>query len=278
MIRRTLPVVVLLLALPRPASAWEGIGATWPDQRIPWSMNEEGCASLTLDRTEEILEAAYDAWMEPDCTGLAALYEGRTDIAPALSGDDANTHGFVQDGWSDWWGDPEGVVGITLVLFNDGELREADVIFNEVVWTFIDGPPDAVGTSVDLTSLAVHEFGHSVGLEHSSVPGASMQPTYSFSDDEATLAADDIEGICSLYPAGEGDDDDDAADDDDTADDDDSNTADDDDSGAVGDDDGPSGGACAGSGCDASSSAPAGLLLALLQLGVLWRRRGRGGR
>uniref|UniRef100_A0A673LFI5 interstitial collagenase n=1 Tax=Sinocyclocheilus rhinocerous TaxID=307959 RepID=A0A673LFI5_9TELE len=48
--------------------------------------------------------------------------------------------------------------------------------------------------------VAAHEFGHSLGLSHSDVPGALMFPTYSFTDpDRFSLSSDDIRGIQSLY-------------------------------------------------------------------------------
>ncbi len=48
--------------------------------------------------------------------------------------------------------------------------------------------------------MAAHEFGHSLGLSHSGVPGALMFPTYRFiNPDRFSLSSDDIEGIQSLY-------------------------------------------------------------------------------
>ncbi|XP_073677436.1 collagenase 3-like [Garra rufa] len=48
--------------------------------------------------------------------------------------------------------------------------------------------------------VAAHEFGHSLGLFHSNVPGALMYPTYVFTDpNRSPLTSDDIDGIRSLY-------------------------------------------------------------------------------
>ncbi|KAK2870922.1 hypothetical protein Q8A67_023449 [Cirrhinus molitorella] len=48
--------------------------------------------------------------------------------------------------------------------------------------------------------VAAHEFGHSLGLPHSKVPGALMFPTYTFIDpDSFSLSDDDITAIQSLY-------------------------------------------------------------------------------
>ncbi|NXY18444.1 MMP7 protein, partial [Atrichornis clamosus] len=53
---------------------------------------------------------------------------------------------------------------------------------------------------VNLFLVAAHEFGHSLGLAHSNVPGALMYPIYSY-ENPATfrLPADDRRGIQKLY-------------------------------------------------------------------------------
>ncbi|TSM28230.1 Collagenase 3 [Bagarius yarrelli] len=52
----------------------------------------------------------------------------------------------------------------------------------------------------NLFIVAAHEFGHSLGLEHSNVRGALMFPTYSFSNpDTYVLPRDDVTRIQALY-------------------------------------------------------------------------------
>jgi Matrixin/Putative peptidoglycan binding domain len=52
-------------------------------------------------------------------------------------------------------------------------------------------------SGIDLVTVAAHEFGHSLGLAHSSVRGALMFPSYS--GPQRFLAQDDVAGIRSIY-------------------------------------------------------------------------------
>lgn len=52
----------------------------------------------------------------------------------------------------------------------------------------------------NLFLVAAHEFGHSLGLSHSSDPGALMYPNYAFNEPSTyALHQDDINGIQALY-------------------------------------------------------------------------------
>lgn len=57
-----------------------------------------------------------------------------------------------------------------------------------------------VGSTYDLFTVALHEFGHSLGVYHSSTSGTAMYPTYGST--MTALAADDISAIRSIYSNG----------------------------------------------------------------------------
>lgn len=60
------------------------------------------------------------------------------------------------------------------------------------------------GNTVDLLSVAVHEFGHGLGLEHSDDRNAIMYYRYNPDRTNAALGQDDIQGIQELYGASGG--------------------------------------------------------------------------
>jgi hypothetical protein len=80
---------------------------------------------------------------------------------------------------------------------SSGEGRVGGVHFDEDQhWTIsIPVPSDGI----DLITMAAHEFGHSLGLSHSTVPGALMYPIYG--GPQRFLAADDIASIRAIYGA-----------------------------------------------------------------------------
>jgi hypothetical protein len=59
--------------------------------------------------------------------------------------------------------------------------------------------PTAVAGVFDFHTVALHEFGHALGLGHSAVVGSVMEPVYA--GPRRTLIADDIAGIQAIYGA-----------------------------------------------------------------------------
>ncbi len=57
-----------------------------------------------------------------------------------------------------------------------------------------------VDGAFDVESVALHEFGHILGLAHSAAAGAVMAPTIDDGVTRRVLSDDDVEGVRSLYP------------------------------------------------------------------------------
>jgi hypothetical protein len=77
-------------------------------------------------------------------------------------------------------------------------MQECDIVFNITrQWHAAAGPP--APTQHDLFSVALHEVGHCLGLDHSSVEGAVMFATLPVGRERRVLSSDDISGRREIY-------------------------------------------------------------------------------
>jgi hypothetical protein len=99
--------------------------------------------------------------------------------------------------------DSAGAVASTYSWMSGGALTDSDIIFWDGAFRFYSGVECQGGAFIE--DIAAHELGHALGLQHSSAADATMYPSYSWcSQEQRTLASDDIAGVQSLYPGGGG--------------------------------------------------------------------------
>jgi len=87
--------------------------------------------------------------------------------------------------------------GETFIHFIGPQIHEADIVFNPQNFVFSESTPTL--TEIDFESLAVHELGHLLGLEHIRQEDSVMHPILFYGVVRRKLNPLDIESIRKLY-------------------------------------------------------------------------------
>jgi len=86
-----------------------------------------------------------------------------------------------------------------VLAFTETPISDGWRIRYYATWTWQDGPGN-VTSGIDLQGVACHEIGHSLGLAHSNVGGATMLPSISGTGvGQRSISSDDIAGIQAVY-------------------------------------------------------------------------------
>jgi hypothetical protein len=167
-------------------------GGRWPTRNLRYAFQETGI-DLPAGAVRQSLHQAFSTWA--GWTGLSfrevPMSSGPEIIIRFVAGDhgDGSTNAF------------DGVSGVLAHAFfppvppNAPVPIQGDTHFDEAeTWT-VTVPPGA--GQIDLTTVAIHEFGHALGLNHSPVVGSVMEAFYG--GPRRMLHGDDIAGIISIY-------------------------------------------------------------------------------
>jgi len=186
----------------------EGIPIAWPSRCISFSVQQDGSPrrGITANQFEARIARAFDTWLSVDCgegstPGLAVETYPQVEcgeITYNVDGPNQNLWAFSDDDWP-YGTTGDGTIALTMVTFNyeTGDIMDVDVIFNSYLRDFA---LDTTEAGDDLMSVIQHESGHVLGLAHTNVTEATMYPFYGTGSTMRTLDADDVAGICAVYP------------------------------------------------------------------------------
>jgi peptidoglycan hydrolase-like protein with peptidoglycan-binding domain len=159
-------------------------GSPWPKRNSIQYAYGSFTPDMPASTARTAMNQAFARWMA--VAGLR-LIEGTVAQSDIVINFYSGDHG---DGASNAFDGPNGVLAHAFTpplpgLGGDVHFDEAETWSND-------------GSGTDLFTVALHEFGHALGLGHSTVTNAVMYAYYSGMRRE--LTADDIQGIRSLYP------------------------------------------------------------------------------
>ncbi|XP_018430762.1 PREDICTED: matrix metalloproteinase-25-like, partial [Nanorana parkeri] len=160
-------------------------GTVWQKKDLTWRM-QSFPISLTQDTTRTLMRSALEVWSRETQLTFTEM-EGEADIRVGFVG---GTHG---DGYP--FDGPGGTLGHAFFPGVGPSAGETHMDADEQ-WTY------NMDQGTDVFAVAVHEFGHALGLSHSSSEQSIMKPYYQGTlghHNQYRLPYDDIEGIQALY-------------------------------------------------------------------------------
>ena len=185
----------------QPLSAYDVSGDKWTlnrTVRMQLSLNRQQTLSDGSSSFDQVAEAALNAW-NPHLAHLRFSARLGSPVPPAET-DDMMSVFFANNIFGDTLG--SNTLAVTLISTRNNVLEETDTIFNtRWTWDSYRGPLRS-GVE-DFRRVAIHEFGHTLGLDHPDEAGQNVNAIMNSAESNVdNLQADDIAGAQALYGAG----------------------------------------------------------------------------
>jgi Matrixin len=193
--RRALAALATLAAaLPMAGLAYNDSGHRWQTRSVPYYISPANNDMSTAEALAAIQRGA-DAWSLQSNADFRFYYMGKTS---------GNSFAYNKKNEVFFRNTSDGKLVAEAYRWYDaaGDIVDADIVFYDESNTFTPAAGGSCSGLMVLESFATHEFGHALGLSHSSDSTATMYPTTrACSDEWSSLAGDDLAGVEHLYPA-----------------------------------------------------------------------------
>ena len=201
----TLTALVALFAVtigivqPDRAGAYALEGPKWPTGSTVVMQLSLGSAGRTLSDGNTSWNAAVAPALDSWNAVIGNMQFGKVmdSTAAVSSGDRVNSMAFSSTNFGSSFG--SSTLAVTTYWFSGSTITEADILFNSnQSWDSYRG---SLRSAYDVQRVALHESGHALGLDHSSLSNAIM---YAYINNTYQLTSDDISGAQALYGASTG--------------------------------------------------------------------------
>jgi hypothetical protein len=166
------------------AVAYKLLGFQWPvGTNVRYTINAN---TPQVPDEASAVSRAGNTWSALNPSGLRLTYQGSTSTT---------THGYNGSNTVNWRDEGDNsTLGTSYIWYSGGTILETDLVFNDYYnWS-------TSGGDYDVETVALHEFGHWVGLDH--VSSGIMRPNYS--GRQHKLDDDAKEGFYAMYGGGGG--------------------------------------------------------------------------
>jgi hypothetical protein len=171
-------------------SAYSISGPSWAQPQMSYVVNAANLDLPGLAATNALRSGA-DVWLQQ--SGAFNFVYGGASSQTANTFDSLNLVVFRN-------ASSGSAIATTYWWSSGNRIVEADMVFWDGAFTFFAGSTGCSG-GFYIEDIAAHEFGHALGLGHSTTRGATMYPSVSSCNmGNRSLDADDIAGVRALYP------------------------------------------------------------------------------